>query len=92
MAVRKFEDALARLEVIVSELEQGELPMDASLKIFEEGVRLSRARDVHFVKAGLGMNILRLSGGEIVDHHNRVPLRNKAANEMGTNEPCPPSH
>ena len=42
MAVRKFEDALARLEVILSELEQGELPMDASLKIFEEGVRLSK--------------------------------------------------
>jgi len=42
MAVRKFEDALARLEVIVAELEQGELPMDASLKIFEEGVRLSK--------------------------------------------------
>ena len=42
MAVRKFEDALARLEVIVAELEQGELSMDASLKIFEEGVRLSK--------------------------------------------------
>tara|TARA_B100000315_G_scaffold260487_1_gene322293 strand:+ start:947 stop:1237 length:291 start_codon:yes stop_codon:yes gene_type:complete len=42
MAVRKFEKALARLEVIVAELEQGELPMDASLKIFEEGVRLSK--------------------------------------------------
>ena len=42
MAVRKFEGALARLEVIVAELEQGDLPMDASLKIFEEGVRLSK--------------------------------------------------
>jgi len=42
MAIRKFETALARLEVIVAELEQGELPMDASLKIFEEGVRLSK--------------------------------------------------
>ena len=42
MAVRKFEATLARLEVIVAELEQGELPMDASLKIFEEGVRLSK--------------------------------------------------
>ncbi len=42
VAVRKFEATLARLEVIVAELEQGELPMDASLKIFEEGVRLSK--------------------------------------------------
>ncbi len=42
MAVKKFEDALARLEVIVTELEQGELSMDHSLKIFEEGVRLSK--------------------------------------------------
>lgn len=42
MAVRKFEDALARLEIIVAELEHGELPMDDSLRIFEEGVRLSK--------------------------------------------------
>lgn len=38
----KFEQAMARLEAIVGELEKGDLPLDESLKIFEEGVRLSK--------------------------------------------------
>jgi len=38
----KFEQAMARLETIVAELEKGELPLDESLKIFEEGIRLSK--------------------------------------------------
>ena len=42
MAAVKFEKALARLETIVSELERGELSLDDSLKIFEEGVKLSK--------------------------------------------------
>lgn len=42
MAVLKFEKALSRLETIVAELERGELSLDESLKIFEEGVKLSK--------------------------------------------------
>lgn len=42
MATLKFEDALARLENIVTELEKGDLPLNESLKIFEEGVKLSK--------------------------------------------------
>lgn len=42
MAAVKFEQAMARLEVIVAELERGELPLDQSLRIFEEGIRLSK--------------------------------------------------
>ncbi len=37
-----FEEALARLEQIVDELESGELGLEASLAAFEEGVSLSR--------------------------------------------------
>ena len=43
MAGVKFEQAMARLEVIVGELEKGDLPLDESLKIFEEGIRLSKS-------------------------------------------------
>ncbi|MFZ1060601.1 MAG: exodeoxyribonuclease VII small subunit [Candidatus Rokubacteria bacterium RIFCSPLOWO2_02_FULL_68_19] len=39
----KFEDALARLEEIVQTLESGNLPLDESLKVFEEGIRLARS-------------------------------------------------
>jgi exodeoxyribonuclease VII small subunit len=42
MAEKKFESALARLEDIVKELEAGELPLEQSLKLFEEGIKLSR--------------------------------------------------
>ena len=37
-----FEEALTRLEAVVDQLEEGELQLEASLQIFEEGVRLSR--------------------------------------------------
>lgn len=36
-----FEQALARLENIVKELESGETALEESLVLFEEGVRLS---------------------------------------------------
>lgn len=39
---RSFEEALKRLEEIVSILENGDLPLDDSLKLFEEGAALSR--------------------------------------------------
>lgn len=38
----QFEASLARLEQIVKELEKGELPLEQSLTLFEEGVKLSR--------------------------------------------------
>ena len=38
----KFEDCLARLEQIVGRLETGNLPLEESLKIFEEGITLAR--------------------------------------------------
>lgn len=37
-----FEKKLSRLEEIVQKMEKGELSLDESLKIFEEGVKLSR--------------------------------------------------
>ena len=42
MATLKFEDAMARLETIVADLEKGDLPLDESIRIFEEGIRLSK--------------------------------------------------
>ena len=37
-----FEKKLNRLEEIVQKMEKGELSLDDSLKLFEEGVKLSR--------------------------------------------------
>ncbi len=38
----KFEDALAKLEKIVTELENGELSLDDSIKKYEDGIKLAR--------------------------------------------------
>jgi len=37
----KFEECIQRLEKIVQELEQGDVPLEKSLTLFEEGIRLS---------------------------------------------------
>ncbi|MEG0754863.1 MAG: exodeoxyribonuclease VII small subunit [Oscillospiraceae bacterium] len=44
MAEKKlsFEDAMVRLEKIVSLLERGEAPLEESLSLFEEGAKLMR--------------------------------------------------
>jgi exodeoxyribonuclease VII small subunit len=42
MVKERFEDALNKLEKIVSKLEDGDIPLEESLKLFEEGIRLSR--------------------------------------------------
>ena len=39
--IKTFETALSRLEEIVKALESGSTPLDASIKLFEEGVSLS---------------------------------------------------
>ena len=40
MSEKKFEEAMERLEQIVETLESGDLALDQSLKIFEEGMGL----------------------------------------------------
>ena len=39
----KFEECLQRLEKIVQELEKGDVPLEKSLSLFEEGMQLSSA-------------------------------------------------
>jgi exodeoxyribonuclease VII small subunit len=40
--IKDFESAIAELEKIVKQLEDGDLPLDTSLALFERGVELSR--------------------------------------------------
>jgi len=39
---QSFEAALKQLEDVVLKLEKGELPLEESLRLYEEGIRLSR--------------------------------------------------
>ncbi len=47
----KFEKALERLEQIVEELEGGNLELEKSLKMFEEGIKMSRICQTHLAQA-----------------------------------------
>jgi len=38
----KFEDAMKKLESIVEKMEKGDMSLNESLKMFEEGVKLTR--------------------------------------------------
>ncbi len=40
MTENRFEDALKKLEDIVEDLEGGELPLEESIKAFEDGMKL----------------------------------------------------
>ncbi len=39
---RNYEEAVARLEEIVGQLEEGNLPLETSLTLFEEGIGLAK--------------------------------------------------
>ena len=39
---KDFESSLKKLEIIVSELEEGDLPLEKSIKAFEDGIKLTR--------------------------------------------------
>jgi len=39
---KSFETSLGELEKIVEKLESGDLPLEASLELFEKGIKLSR--------------------------------------------------
>ena len=41
-SIKDFEAAIAELETIVKRLEEGDLPLEKSLELFERGVQLSR--------------------------------------------------
>jgi exodeoxyribonuclease VII small subunit len=40
--IKDFEAAIGELESIVKKLEEGDLPLEASLQLYERGVQLSR--------------------------------------------------
>ena len=46
-----FEQAATRLARIVEELERGDLPLERSLELFEEGIRLARAAEQRIASA-----------------------------------------
>ncbi len=55
---KDFEGSLKKLEEIVSKLEDGELSLEESLKLFEEGIGLSRDCQKHLEEAERRIEVL----------------------------------
>ena len=66
---RSFEASLEELERIVRELERGDLPLEKSLELFEQGVKLSRACQERLSEAERRIEILTR------DNHGRPTIR-----------------
>jgi exodeoxyribonuclease VII small subunit len=61
----KFEDCLQRLEKIVQELEKGDVPLEKSLSLFEEGMQLSSACRQELEQAEGKVEILLKKNGKL---------------------------
>jgi len=61
----KFEDCLQQLEKIVEQLEKGDLSLEQSLKLFEDGVRLSNSCRQELEAAEGKVEILVKHGGKL---------------------------
>jgi exodeoxyribonuclease VII small subunit len=57
-----FEDALKRLEQIVQQMESGDLTLEDSLALFEEGVRLTRVCSQRLDEAEKKIELLTKEG------------------------------
>jgi len=61
----KFEECLQRLEKIVQELEKGDVPLDTSLTLFEEGMNLSTSCRKELEQAEGKVEILLKKNGKL---------------------------
>lgn len=62
-----FEKAMDRLEEIVSLLESGDSPLDKSLSLFEEGVKLVKLCNSQLEKAESSVKMLINQDGELIE-------------------------
>lgn len=73
--VLSFEEALRRLEEIVSQLERGDAPLDSALQLYEEGVRLSRFCSRQLKEAERRVELLEDKNGELTGRPFGAPGR-----------------
>ncbi|HJP94563.1 MAG TPA: exodeoxyribonuclease VII small subunit [Pyrinomonadaceae bacterium] len=82
---RTFEASLEALERIVQQLEDGDLPLEKSLELFEQGIRLSRECQERLSQAERRIEILlRDNQGRPVASPFKEPLNDNS--DRGENE------
>lgn len=74
---KSFEQSLIELEEIVTKLEEGDLPLEASLELFEKGITLSRSCRERLTNAERRIEILMKdpNGGFVADEIDPDRLR-----------------
>lgn len=85
---RSFEASLEALERIVQQLESGDLPLEKSLELFEQGIRLSRECQERLSQAERRIEVLLRDnqGRPVVTAYNEANQTNDngvAENETG---------
>jgi exodeoxyribonuclease VII small subunit len=60
--IKDFEAAIAELDAIVKKLEEGDLPLERSLELYERGVHLSRFCHARLEEAERRIEILNERG------------------------------
>jgi len=82
---RSFEASLEALEQIVRQLESGDLPLEKSLELFEQGIRLSRECQERLSQAERRIEVLlRDNQGRTVVTNYTAPPRSE--NNVGGDE------
>jgi len=69
--IKDFESAISELETIVKNLDEGNLPLEKSLKLFERGVELSRYCHTQLEAAEEKLEILT-ERGEIANNSDSL--------------------
>ena len=64
---KTFEESILELEKIVSDLENGEMTLDGSMKKFEEGMKLSKYCGEILANAEKKITIVLEKNGELVE-------------------------
>jgi exodeoxyribonuclease VII small subunit len=78
--IKDFESAIAELESIVKTLEDGDLPLERSLQLFERGVQLSRFCHARLEEAERRVEILT-ERGELRDAPASLGLMDSVAGD-----------
>src|SRR5260370_3142409 len=86
MGLGKFEEGLERLERIVQELEKGEVPLEKSLTLFEEGMQLSATCRKQLEEAEGKVEILLTQNGKLQTEPFEPPAEKALPKEL-----CPRS-
>lgn len=73
---KSFEASLEALEQIVQDLEEGDLPLEKSLELFEQGIRLSRECQERLNQAERRIEVL------LRDNQGRVTVTEFEANAV----------